>query len=87
MLGEGFGFVEVRGGYGLVGEGDLDVEGYGDDVWDKDEFDLDGLIGKGVLEEEVIKDVLVVRYYGDFSGVDLLCFVVFEGWGFGRKDM
>lgn len=86
-LGEGFGFAEVRGGHGPVGEGDLDVEGHGDDVRDKDESDSDGPTGKGAPEEEVTKDVPVARHHGDLSGADPPRLAASEGRGLGRKDM
>lgn len=68
FLGKGFAGAEVGGRHGEVGEGDLDVEGHGDDVGDEDEGDAEGPGRDGAEEKEVAEENPVGEHEDDFGG-------------------
>ncbi len=67
FLREGLGVAEVGGGHGEVGEGDLHVQGHGDDVRDQDEGDAEGPGRDGAPEQEVAEDEPVAEHEGYFG--------------------
>lgn len=80
-LGEGLRFAEVGGRGGPVGEGDLRVQGHGDDVGNEDEPYAEGPGGDGAPEEEVAEEVPVAEHESDLGGARPGCGAEVHGAG------
>lgn len=80
-LGEGLRFAEVGGRGGPVGEGDLRVQGHGDDVGDEDEPYAEAPGGDGAPEEEVAEEVPVAEHESDLGGARPGCGAEVNGAG------